>query len=394
MHAMRRAAVVVVVGVCGVASNVGCRGSSKAATSQARTPGPVIVAAAWPWASRHTFLYGEGLHLAQDEINAAGGVLGRPLQVLREDDGESLEQGRHVAQRIAQNRDVVGVIGHMQSYVTVSTASIYDSAGLLMIAPTSTDPTLTQRGYRFVFRTTFTDGEIGRRMADHAVAHDYKRVAIFYIRNDYGRGLANAFEERAVERGLAVVDRQSYDANSAVGERAVDQVVATWRELNLNAVFIAGEAPRAAALIAAVRAARIGAAVLGSDAMAIPELVQLGGRAVEGAVLPAAFHPGERRPEVERFSTAFGARFHRPPDTAAAMGYDALRLFAHAANRAGSVDSAKVADALRRIEDFAGVTGVMRFGANGDLIVKSMLKVVVKGGRFEPLEERMDLAAR
>jgi len=158
--------------------------------------------------------------MAVDEINAAGGVLGRPLTMLREDDHESVDRGRLVAQRFAQNLDVVAVIGHMQSYVSLPAAAIYDLSGLVHLAPTATDPRLTEQGYRRLFRMTFTDREIGAQMAEFAAARDYDRVAIYYIRNAYGRGLANAFEQRALEQSIFIADRQPYYPNSVAAERA------------------------------------------------------------------------------------------------------------------------------------------------------------------------------
>ena len=162
--------------------------SWRAVEAQAEAGGPVTIAAPWPWESRTTLLYGQGLQMAVEEVNAEGGVLGRPLTVLREDDYESVDRGRLVAQRLAQNNDVVAVIGHMQSYVSLPAAAIYDLSGLVHLAPTATDPRLTEQGYRRLFRITFTDREIGAQMADFAASQGYDRVAIYYIRDAYGRG--------------------------------------------------------------------------------------------------------------------------------------------------------------------------------------------------------------
>ena len=244
--------------------------------AQAEAGGPVTIAAPWPWESRTTLLYGQGLQMAVDEVNAAGGVLGRPLTVLREDDHESVDRGRLVAQRLAQNNDVVAVIGHMQSYVSLPAAAIYDLSGLVHLAPTATDPRLTEQGYRRLFRMTFTDREIGAQMADFAAAQGYDRVAIYYIRNAYGRGLANAFEERALELAVGIADRQSYDPNTLAGERALTDILASWRDLDLRAIFIAGEPRQAAAMIRAARDSDIAVPVLGGDALGDVQLREPG----------------------------------------------------------------------------------------------------------------------
>lgn len=350
--------------------------------AQAEAGGPVTIAAPWPWESRTTLLYGQGLQMAVDEVNAAGGVLGRPLTVLREDDYEAVDRGRLVAQRLAQNPDVVAVIGHMQSYVSLPAAAIYDLSGLVHLAPTATDPRLTEQGYRRLFRITFTDREIGAQMADFAASQGYDRVAIYYIRDAYGRGLANAFEERALELGVGIADRQSYDPNTLAGERAVTDILASWRDLDLRAVFIAGEPRQAAAMIRAARAGDIAVPVLGGDALGTSSFVNLGGSAVEGTVIATAFHPADEREEVQEFSLAFRQRYGALPDVSAALGYDAVKLLVHGIARAGSIDPDTVADALRATEGWRGVTGPISFSDNGNLVGRVIGKVVVRDGQL------------
>ncbi|MCY4633720.1 MAG: ABC transporter substrate-binding protein [Acidobacteria bacterium] len=350
--------------------------------AQAEAGGPVTIATAWPWESRATLLYGQGLQMAVDETNAAGGVLGRPLEVLREDDHESVDEGRLVARRLAQDDDVVAVIGHMQSYVSLPAAAIYDLFGIVHLAPTSTDPRLTQQGYRRLFRMTFTDRETGAQMADFAAERGYDRIAIYYIRNAYGRGLANAFEERALERGVGIADRQSYDPNAVGGDRALTDILASWRDLNLRAIFIAGEPREAAAMIRAARERAIDVPVLGGDALGTAAFVSLGGRAVEGTVLAAAFHPGDDRETVRQFSVRFRERYGRLPDASAALAYDAVRLLAHGMTQAESVDPDRVADALRATAGWRGVTGPVAFTDEGDLVERAIGKVVVRNGRL------------
>lgn len=350
--------------------------------AQAEADGPVTVAAPWPWESRTTLLYGQGLQMAVEEINAAGGVLGRPLTVLREDDHESVDRGRLVAQRLSQNQNVVAVIGHMQSYVSLPAAAIYDLSGLVHLAPTATDPRLTEQGYRRLFRMTFTDREIGAQMAEFAASRGYDRVAIYYIRNAYGRGLANAFEERALELGVGIPDRQSYDPNTLAGDRASTDILVSWRDLDLRAIFIAAEPRQAAAMIRAARDTGIDVPVLGGDALGTSNFVSLGGRAVEGTVIAAAFHPAEEREEVQRFSLAFRQRYGALPDTSAALGYDAVRLLVHGITQAGSIDPDAVADALRATGRWRGVTGPISFTDNGDLVERAIGKVVVRDGQL------------
>lgn len=189
-----------------------------------RADGDIVIGVAWPWAARKELRFGDGVDMAVAEVNATGGVLGRQLRIVRLDDHESADEGRVIAQRLGADPRVVAVIGHLQSYVTVPAAAIYDNGGLVLLSPAATDPALTAQGYRHVFRGTFTDKMAGREMADFAARHGYRRIAIEYVRSPYGRDLANAFEEYAADRKLEVVARQSYGGDG-VGDETFDAVV-------------------------------------------------------------------------------------------------------------------------------------------------------------------------
>ena len=106
----------------------------------AQAEGDLVIGVAWPWEARTVGLYAEGLDMAVEEVNADGGVLGRPIRLVRGDDGESVDGGRLVAQRFADDPDVVAVIGHLNSHVTIPAADIYERGGLLMLTPASTAP--------------------------------------------------------------------------------------------------------------------------------------------------------------------------------------------------------------------------------------------------------------
>ncbi len=371
--------------VIAAAAVVACGGPDTPAERRAerarKATGDIVVGAAWPWHARENLLYAQGLEMALDEINAGGGIHGRRIRLVKEDDQETVDQGRVVAKKLSADPDVVAVIGHLESFITVPAAAIYDVAGLLLIAPTSTDPALTDQGYKLVFRTTFNDKQVGRHMAQVSVARGYHRMAIYYMRDRYGKSLANAFEETFSSGGGEVVDRQSYDANEPANPRALDQLVSDWKERDLSAVFIAGEAPQAALVTAAAKRARLTIPVLGGDALGTPELFSSGPAVVEGVTLVSPFHPDDPRAEVRRFDAAFEKRYTRRPDTAAALGYDSLRVLGEAMKQAKNETPADIAAALRALQ-WAGVTGRFSFADNGDLRNQPLLTVVARKGAF------------
>lgn len=365
---------------------VACRTSRSPAeerTVRARQGmGDIVTGVAWPWAARREVRYSEGLEMAVDEINGSGGVQGRHIRLRREDDHESVDEGELVAQRLANDPDVVAVIGHLQSYVSVPASAIYDLSGLVMLAPTATDPELTAHGYLRVFRATFTDEEVGRQMAEYAARQGYERIGIYYIRSDYGRNLANAFEERANDLGLSIPVRQSYEPNDPAGGASFGPVLRGWRDAGLDAIFLAGEVPSAARVIVAARGEGLTIPILGGDAMSSPELITVGGSAAEGTVVATAFHPDEPRPEVRRFTAAFEKRYGVAPDAGSALGYDVIHLLADAILRSGSAVPDSIAKALHSLHDWRGVTGSFTFDSAGNLVGRPIAKMVVSGGKF------------
>jgi branched-chain amino acid transport system substrate-binding protein len=358
-----------------------------------RSTGDIVIAAPWPWEKRKEIRFGEGLSMAADEINAQGGVLGRRLRVTHFDDQESVEEGRRLAQRIGADPDVVAVVGHLQSYVSVPAAAIYDLSGLLMISPAATDPELTAQGYKRVFRAAFTDRAIGRQVAELAAQRGYKRVAIEYVRNTYGRGLANAFEERAAELGIAIPGRQSYDPSEQANDRTFASTLAEWSDLEFDALFVAGEVPAGATFIAQARAQGITVPILGADAMSSPALIEVAGPAAEGTTVVSFFHPDEPRPEVKAFVEAFERRFGAPPDAGSALGYDAVHVLARAMKEAGSVVPDDVSAALRKGRKWPGVTGGFTFNEAGDRVDERLVTMQVRGHTFAYVPENAGAVA-
>jgi branched-chain amino acid transport system substrate-binding protein len=347
--------------------------------------GDIVLAAVWPWATRKEIRFGEGVDLAVEEINAAGGIGGRKLKVLREDDHESVNDGLMVAQKVSQDANVVAVIGHLQSFVTVPAAATYEAAGVVLVSPVSTDPDLTAKGYRHVFRVVNTNAQTGAQMADFAAGRGYRHVAIYYVDNSYGHTLAQAFEEEGAQRGVQVAARAAYDPDQDMNGRGFQPTLQQWKQLQPDAIFVAGEVPLAGRLIAEIREAGITAPVLGTDAMASPSLISVGGKAVEGTVVPTFFDPAEESPVSRRFVQAFQKRYGVLPDAGSALGYDAVNVIARGLRQAGSTSPAALADAIRRIQGMEGTTGTFSYRDNGDLSGRQMVLTVVRNGRFEYL---------
>lgn len=362
-----------------------CQGEDPATLRAQRASsaeGDLIIAAAWPWTARTVGLYAEGLDMAVEEINADGGVRGRNLRIVRGDDGESVDGGRLVAQRFADDPDVVAVIGHLNSHISIPAADIYERGGLLMMTPASTAPNLTRKGYKRVFRTVPNDEEIARQLADLASVQHWRKVYVVYVRTAYGEGLANAFELAATGRGVDVVGRGSYGNDGSGLEELVEDASLKRDAQGFDAVLLAGVPPEAGVAIAALRRGGVETPVFGGDALDTVELLASAGDAAEGVYVASVFHPDDPRPEPRAFRQAFEARYDRPPDSWAARGYETVHVLAQAMRAADSAAPEAVAAKLREQRSVKGITSTFRFDEHGDVVDKRLITAVVRDGQF------------
>lgn len=366
--------------------------SKERAVKAEKATGDIVIGAAAPWSFmlNHTGeMMWEGIEMAVNEVNTSGGVLGRKILIVKEDDEASVTKGRSIAQTFAENLDMVAVIGHYNSHVSIPASSIYESSGLLMLSPESTNPELTQQGFKYVFRNVPSDIIIGAQMADCMIKMGHRKVAIYYTRSTYGYGLANGFEDRFVEyidkfEGVEIVDRISYDSNNM---REFKAVLNRWKHLKFDAIFLVAGMPEAAMIITKACELGINVPFFGGDLFGSPELWKIAGKSSDRIVFGTFFHPDDPRPEVKRFNTDFKDKYGTIPDPMAAQGYDAVKLLVYAMKKAGTTAPDKVADILHSTKNWMGVTGVHTFDEKGDVVDKPVVKIIVKNGKSEYISE-------
>lgn len=340
---------------------------------------PIVIGLVWPFYAEYDQLP-QGVRMAVEEINANGGLLGgRPLRLIEADDFDSVREGRLVAQEFAENTDMVAVIGHAWSYISVPASPIYEFNGLVMLSPSSTSPELTRNGFQFIFRNVSSDEEIARQLAIYAESQGYARMTILHVNDPNGRQLANIFENEADRRGINVVDRRSYQGTN----RNFRTIIANWQMLDFDAIFIAGSNPEAAEFILQARTAGIEAPIMGSDGLDTSDLWNIAGEAAEGTVVVSHYHPDTPREQQQQFIEKYRQRYNTDPDTWAAQGYDAVYLLAHAMTVAGSSRSEAIAQALHQTREWQGVTGPHTFNERGDVVGKPIILKILQNGAFD-----------
>lgn len=325
----------------------------------------------------------DGVRMATAEINAAGGVLGKQVEIVYQNDDESVTKARLIAQEFAEAQEVSAVIGHAYSYLTIPTAPQYEFSGLVLVSPASTDPKLTQNGYKRVFRTIPSDVEFAKHLAQYMAEEGHKKIIIFYVKDSYGQSLANNFEKFSERFGLTIVDRLSYEES---GGYNYEKIIATWKNYyKADAIFLAGTMPHAAHFVKQARAYGLDIPIVGGDGLDSQKLMEIAGDSAEGVIVASIFHIGDPAEEVLDFTEKFEARYDKKPDAWSAQGYDAVNLVIHAIRTGKSEKPSDIADVLHKTKDWRGVTGIYNFDEFGEIHGKKIVNKVVRNGSFDIL---------
>jgi len=322
----------------------------------------------------------KGTLLAIERINAAGGVLGRRLELFTEDNQSKQGESATIVKKLISRDKVVGILGEVASMRSLEAAPICQAYRVPMISPSSTNPRVTEIG-SYIFRVCFTDrfqGQVLARFAKDTLK--IRRVAVLTsVSSAYSVGLAKYFIERFGADGGEVAIEQRYTE----GDKDFNAQLTAIKAAGTEGIFVPGYYTEAALICKQARELGIAVPLFGGDGWEAPELVDIGGAAVEGCYYTTHYSPQADAGAVKEFVARFQARFNgETPDAMAALGFDSAEVLADAIRRAGSADGPAIRDAIAATKDFEGVTG--KTAMDGDRNAsKAAFVIMVKDGRFK-----------
>ena len=325
----------------------------------------------------------EGTLMAIEEINAAGGLLGRKLELLTEDTQSKPGEPATVVNKLVARDGVVAMLGEVASSRSLEAAPICQQNKVPMISPSSTNPKVTETG-DFIFRVCFIDPFQGTVMANFATRTlKAKKVAVFTdVKSDYSKGLAKFFKEQMARNGGQIVSELDFNG----GDKDFKAQLTSIKSAAPDAVFIPGYYTDVALIAIQARQLGLNVPLLGGDGWESEKLIEIGKDSVEGHYFSTHYHPDVGSATSKKFVDNYKKRWKgKLPDALAACGYDSAIVLADAIKRAGSTDGQKVRDALAVTKDFDAVTGRITINPQRDA-TKSAVILQVKGGKFAYLE--------
>jgi branched-chain amino acid transport system substrate-binding protein len=319
-----------------------------------------------------------GVHLAVEEANAAGGVQGRMLALRSYDSQSRPEEAANAMTRLVNQDRALFVVGENQSSNSLAMAPAAAAGEVPMISPSSTNPRVTSEGGPYVFRVCFTDtfqGQILARFARETLKAE--RVGMLVDqKSDYAVGLAKVFARRFGALGGKIVAEEAY----AKGDTDFRSQLTRAKAARPEVLFIPGYYSDIGPMARQARELGLRATLLGGDGWDSGErLGQLGGTAVEGALYSTHFAPDNPGGRVQQFLARYKARFGHVPDALGALGYDAARVGIDALRRSNGVGGAALREQIARTRDFEGITGRITLGPDRDAVKPAVIVKLVKG---------------
>jgi branched-chain amino acid transport system substrate-binding protein len=325
----------------------------------------------------------KGTVLAIEKLNAKGGLLGRKVELFTEDNQSKPGESTTAVRKLISRNRIVALLGEVASSRSLEAAPIAQGAHIPMVSPSSTNPEVTQRG-PYIFRVCFIDPFQGAVLAKFALnsLHAHHVGVLSSVSSAYSVGLAKYFSEPYAAAGGVIAIAQKYSE----GDKDFKAQLTAIRAAGVDAIFVPGYYTEAALIAKQARELGLTIPLFGGDGWEAPQLLEIGGTAVEGCYYSTHYSPEDPAPLVQQFVQAFQARWGgEMPDAMAALGYDSALMLADAIKRAGSTDGARIRDALAATKGFAGVTGTTSMDADRNAS-KAAVIVVIKDGRFQFLE--------
>jgi branched-chain amino acid transport system substrate-binding protein len=324
----------------------------------------------------------KGTQLAVDELNANGGLLGKKIQLLTEDNQSQAGQSATVVRKLISSDGVVAILGEVASSRSLEAAPICQQNKIPMISPASTNPKVTEAG-DYIFRVCFIDPFQGTVMANFArKTLKLQNVAVLTdVKSDYSVGLAKFFKEGMVAGGGKIAVEQNYSG----GDKDFNAQLTSIKASNPDGIFVPGYYTEVGLIALQAKQLGLTVPIFGGDGWESSSLVPIGGAALEGDYFSTHFSPEDTSPAVQNFVKQYKQKFNETPDAMAALGYDSVMILADAMKKTGSTDGAKVRDALAAEKDFPGVTGNLTMDANRNASKPAVI-LTIKNGAFKYVE--------
>lgn len=317
-----------------------------------------------------------GIRLAVEEINAAGGINGKPVRLITYDDKSDTKEAGSAVTRLITSDEVVAVLGEVASGMSLAGAPVCQEHGVPMITPSSTNPRVTMVG-DMIFRVCFIDPFQGTVCAKFAKENqNATKVAVLYDQAaPYSTGLADEFAKAFKALGGTITTQQTYTA----GDQDFTAQLTAIRSGDPDMIFIPGYYTDVGNIAIQARKLGIDVPLFGGDGWDSSKLAEIGGDAINGCFYSNHYSHQDPNPRVQDFIAKYKAKYGSTPDGLAALGYDAAMLLFEAMQRTESMEGDALAAAIAGTDGFEGVTGTISIDDQRNAVKPAVILQMVDG---------------
>ena len=324
----------------------------------------------------------EGLQLAIDEANEAGGINGKKIVLVEADNKSEAAESINAATKLISDDDVKVIVGPATTGLVLAETQTATDAKVPIIAPCATSPEATVENGKvkpYVFRSCFIDPQQGEVMATFAAKDLKAKTAVIYVDNssDYSKNLAKVFKEKFEAAGGKVVMEEAFLQKDQDFKATLTKL----KTANADVMFVPAYYEEVGKIVKQAREMGINSAILGTDGWDDTKVVDIAGADALNNTFFST-HYSEKDAEVQGFIEAYKKKFNRAPNVFAALGYDAGKMLVDALKRAGSGDTEKIREALEATKDLKVGTGTISMDKNHNPI-KTAVILEMKNGEKE-----------
>lgn len=351
----------------GLAMLAGCSGNGSPA--QAPAGGDTIKIGVNFELSGDVATYGQanvqGIEMAAEEINKAGGINGKQIELIKYDTKSDAAEATTLATKLMTQDKVIAVVGPATSGATKATLPVAENNKVPVVSPSATadDVTVDANGVKqFAFRTCYNDSFQGTAAAEYAVSKFSAKKAVILrdSSSDYSKGLADAFRTTFTAAGGEIVSEDAY----AKGADNFNAVMTKFKGQEFDVIYLPGYYTEVGKAIKQARDLGVTQPIVGGDGYDSPVLAEQAGAQLKDVYFSNHYSSEDQDPKVQDFITAFKAKYNNDPNAFNALGYDTLKFVADAVGRASDLTGEGVQKALAETKDFAGVTGTFSVDEN------------------------------
>ena len=323
----------------------------------------------------------EGIQMAVDECNEAGGIDGKEVVIDAQDDQAEPNQAASVANMMSADEKIVAIIGSLKSSCTLAAAPIYEEAGVVALSPDSSSPEVTNAG-EYIFRIKNSDVVLAQTMAKGAISDGHTKFAILYENNDYGAGVLEQSQIAIEEAGCEIVCTESI----LTGEQTdFSSIISKIRESGADAILMGVDYNETGLVMKQMKDAGLDLPRYATDGLFTDAFIEVGGEAADGTTVLTSFITSDQSENVQNFIKKYQEKYDgEMPSIFQAEGYDCGKIVIEAIENAGT-DRKAIRDYMATMS-YQGVTGDCTFDENGDVNIP-LKRCIVEEGEFVLLEE-------